>query len=43
MHVNAQVVPSQVAVAFAGGMHGVQAAPHALTLTLAAQAPLHKW
>jgi hypothetical protein len=43
LQVKPQVVPSQVAVAFAGGMHGVQTVPHALTLTLAVQAPLHKW
>jgi hypothetical protein len=43
LQLNPQVVPSQVAVAFAGGMQGVQADPHALTLLFAAHAPPHRW
>ena len=41
---NPQVVPLHVAVALAGGAHGVQDAPHVLTLVLSAQVfPPQRW
>jgi hypothetical protein len=38
LQVNPHVVPLQVAVAFAGGVHGVQNVPQVATLVLEAQA-----
>lgn len=37
LHVKPQAVPSQVAVAFAGGVQGVQLAPQVSTAVLEAQ------
>jgi len=41
MQVKPQLVPLQVAVALAGGTHGVQLVPQVLTLPFDTQAPLH--
>jgi hypothetical protein len=43
LQVKPHVVPSQVAVALAGGEHGVHEAPHDAVLALLTHAPLHKW
>jgi hypothetical protein len=43
LQVKPQLVPSQVAVAFAGGVHGVQAPPQEEGLELLTQAPPHMW
>lgn len=40
-HVNPQVVPSQLAVAFGGAAHGAQELPHDATARLDTHAPLH--
>jgi hypothetical protein len=37
-----QLVPSQVAVALAGGVHGLQEPPQVLTLLFETQLPPHK-
>ena len=42
LHVNPQVVPLQVAVALAGGVHGVQKVPQVATLVLDAQVVPHR-
>jgi hypothetical protein len=39
LQVNPHVVPLQIAVAFAGGVQGVQSVPQVETLVLDAQAP----
>jgi hypothetical protein len=44
LQVNPQLVPSHVAVAFAGAVHGVQLAePHVCTLVFSAQLDPHTW
>lgn len=43
MHENPQLVPSHVAVEFAGGVHAEQLAPQLLTLVLLTHAPEQLW
>lgn len=43
LHVKSHAVPLQVAVAFAGGAHGVHDAPQVAMLELLAHAPEHTW
>jgi hypothetical protein len=43
LHMNPQLVPSHVAVAFDGGTHGVHDAPHVITLVLIAQLAPQAW
>src|SRR5688572_26033814 len=43
LQVKPQVVPSQVAVEFAGGAHGEHEAPQLLMLLSSTQSPLHAW
>jgi len=40
LHVKSQLVPSQVAVAFAGGEHTMQEGPHELTSVIDLHTPL---
>jgi hypothetical protein len=43
LHVNPQLVPSQVAAPFVGVAHGVHELPHELALLLGWQVPLQSW
>jgi hypothetical protein len=43
LHVKPQLVPSHVAIAFAGGMHCVQLVPHDCVEVLSAQVPPQSW
>jgi hypothetical protein len=43
LHAKPQLAPLHVAVAFAGGWHGVQELPHVLTEPFEAHADPHAW
>ncbi len=43
MHLKPQLTPSHVAVAFAGGVHGVHEAPHVAGLELLTHVLLQAW
>jgi hypothetical protein len=43
LHVKSQVVPLQVAVALAGGLHGVHEDPQVAVLELSTHCPVQTW